>query len=217
MYTLPGVDYYPAGTYYINVFNWNGQYSGFCSDLDTVVINQPAQLVASVSGNNVACFGGTTTLNASAVGGTPAYMFSLNGGAYQASGSFTGITASSNPYVMTVRDANMCTATVARTVTQAQVPCKNAQESAASEIETPNEIRVYPNPSTGVFNIVLPSGDNKVKLVATDISGKVIATQSFEENHATLIRLELYNVAKGVYLLQVNDGDDIYRSKLIVE
>jgi hypothetical protein len=218
--TPPGVDYYPAGNHQVVVYNWNAQYTGICADTTNVSIAQPAQLVASLTGSNVLCFGGTTVLNASAVGGTGAYQFSLNGGVYQASGVFTGITASSNPYVVTAKDANNCTATASKVVTQSATPCKTGEESivaGTSGESTPRELKVYPNPSSGVFNIVLPSSDNKVRLVVTDLGGKVIASQSFDEDHATLVRLELYNVVSGVYLLQVNDGNEVYRSKLIVE
>ena len=220
MNTPPGLDLYPSGAHQVVVYSWNAQYSGICADTTNVTIGQPAQLMPSLTGNNVACFGGTTVLLASSTGGTPAYQFSLNGGAYQPIGIFAGVSASSNPYVVTVKDANNCTATASKLVTQSSSPCKTLGSTVTQTSNEPTEaaeLKVYPNPSSGVFNIVLPGADNKVKLVVSDLNGKVIAAQSFDENHATLIRLELYNVAAGVYLLQVNDGDDVYRSKLIVE
>ncbi|MCX7607122.1 MAG: gliding motility-associated C-terminal domain-containing protein, partial [Bacteroidia bacterium] len=58
---------------------------------------------------NVSCNGGSDgSVTVSVSGGTPPYAYSLNGGPYQASPTFGGLSAGS--YTITVRDANGCTA-----------------------------------------------------------------------------------------------------------
>ena len=78
---------------------------------DTVVyINHPASLVfSSFTVTDVTgCSGGSTgEVNAVATGGTGNIHYSLNGGSFQASGNFTGLTAGN--HTLTIRDDNSCT------------------------------------------------------------------------------------------------------------
>ncbi|HUW06743.1 MAG TPA: gliding motility-associated C-terminal domain-containing protein [Williamwhitmania sp.] len=103
-----------AGSYTVTVKDANG-----CLATIPVTIAQPAAaLSGSISSQtNVACFGGNTgTVTAAGTGGTAPYQYSLNGGAYQASGTFATLIAGS--YTITVRDANSCTVDVPVTITQ---------------------------------------------------------------------------------------------------
>ncbi len=84
-----------------------------------VTITQPASAVSgSISAQtNIACFGDATgSATVAGAGGVPTYQYSLNGGAYQASGTFSGLIA--NNYIVTVQDLNGCTFDVAVTITQ---------------------------------------------------------------------------------------------------
>ena len=58
---------------------------------------------------------GTGTITAEGTDGTPPYMYSLNGGAFQSSGLFTGLQAGN--YTITVRDAVNCLASTSVSVT----------------------------------------------------------------------------------------------------
>jgi gliding motility-associated-like protein len=53
-------------------------------------------------------------------GGFPTYQFSLNGGAFQSSGTFNGLAAGT--YTITIRDANLCTSSFPVTVIDQQGP-----------------------------------------------------------------------------------------------
>jgi hypothetical protein len=72
----------------------------------SVSVTQPTAINASALAGSIACNGGTTTLSVTASGGTGALQYSLNGGAYQGGNSFT---VGAGSYVVTVRDANLCT------------------------------------------------------------------------------------------------------------
>ena len=98
-------------------------------------------------------------------------------------------------------------------VRNATIPPKQADPEALSY----GEYLVYPNPSTGTFNLRLPNTDQKVRIVITDLSGKTIAAENIDEDHTETIRIELRNVAQGVYLMQVNNGVEVFRTKLLVE
>jgi gliding motility-associated-like protein len=92
-----------AATYTIIVTD-NNQ----CADSTTVVINEPAQLINTLTAVDVSCYGSTDgQLTAVASGGTPAYNYAFSTGAQNASGALAGLVPGS--YSVTVTDANGCT------------------------------------------------------------------------------------------------------------
>ncbi|MCK7460590.1 MAG: hypothetical protein MZU84_00090 [Sphingobacterium sp.] len=104
-----------AGTYNITVTDANS-----CTATTFVVITQPATgMSGSISSQtNVLCFGNITgSVTVLGAGGTPSYEYSLDGGAYQVSGTFNTLIAGS--YIVTVGDATMtCTFDVPVTITE---------------------------------------------------------------------------------------------------
>lgn len=93
-----------AGTYNITVRDAN-----LCLANLQVTISQPAQLSGSVTDQqNIDCFGAATgSLTANASGGVSPYEYSLNGGAWQSSGTFSALPAGS--YNISIRDASSST------------------------------------------------------------------------------------------------------------
>lgn len=101
----------PAGNYTITVKDANG-----CTATTTVTITQPTQVSVTASSTAINCNGGSSTITATGVGGTPAYEYSLDGITYQAGTNFAGNPAGN--YTITVKDANGCTATTTITIVQ---------------------------------------------------------------------------------------------------
>ena len=99
-----------------------------CSASRTLTITEPPALVAAASAGSIACQGGTTTLTASATGGTAAYSFALDSGPAQPSGVFNNVAA--GPHTVVVTDANNCSAS--RTLTITEPPALVAAASAGS-------------------------------------------------------------------------------------
>jgi hypothetical protein len=91
-----------AGTFTLVVEDLNG-----CRDsISNFVLTQPDSLQLTVNATPILCFGATSTISASAIGGTGNKNYSIDGGAYQTSGTFTGIPAGT--HTVTVRDSNNC-------------------------------------------------------------------------------------------------------------
>jgi len=91
-----------AGTYSLEISDAN-----LCSVITSATINQPNSLSASSTASNVLCFGDNTgTISVTANGGNSGYQYSINGGSYQASNSFTNL--SSGTYTLTIKDAKNC-------------------------------------------------------------------------------------------------------------
>jgi gliding motility-associated-like protein len=102
-----------ANSYTVTVTDGAG-----CTTTTTFTITQPAVLTGSISAQtNVSCNTGTNgAVTVTQTGGTAAYTYSLNGAAYVASPTFSGLAAGS--YVVTVKDSKGCLSNVPVTITQ---------------------------------------------------------------------------------------------------
>ncbi len=101
-----------GGTYTVTVTDANG-----CTEVQSFTVTEPAVVVASATGTNVSCPGGSNgTVSASATGGTGAYSYLWSN--FNTNASQTGLAAGT--YTVIVTDANGCTASAAYTVTQPQ-------------------------------------------------------------------------------------------------
>ena len=92
------------GGYNVNIFDYRG-----CPQLVSAVIGQPTPVVVVQTGATPPrCYNGNDgTFTVSGSGGTPAYTFSADGGAYQTNPLFTGMTPGNHGVV--IKDANGCT------------------------------------------------------------------------------------------------------------
>ncbi len=102
---LPLLEGLPPGSYLVTATDANG-----CTSTATATLTSPAPLANSLVINALDCFdnsGGAVTVAGS--GGAPPYLYSLDGGPFQPSGTFDGLSAGA--YEISVQDANGCTAT----------------------------------------------------------------------------------------------------------
>jgi len=120
-YSLDGGTYQPSGSFSglaANAFTITIRDANLCTYDIQVTITQPDALVGILTEIYNTCFGESSgSFTAAGSGGTSPYEYSLDGGAFQVSGTFTGLVASS--YTLTVRDANSCTEDMVVTITQA--------------------------------------------------------------------------------------------------
>ncbi len=121
-YSLDGGAYQGSGLF-INLaasnYTITVRDNNLCTYDVPVTISQPASAVSgSVVSQTIACFGeSTASITVTGSGGTPPYEYSLDGGAYQSSGLFNGLSAGN--YTVTVRDFNLCTFNLPVTITEA--------------------------------------------------------------------------------------------------
>lgn len=152
-----------------------------CTYNVSFTITQPPVLSANISTVNILCFGGNNgSISVSGTGGTPPYEYSLDGGAFQASGSYTGLTAGIHPLI--VRDAKSCT------FNQNIVLTQPAAALTASAVVT---------------DVLCFGGtDGKVDLT---VAGGTIPYTFVWSNGATTE--DLTNVAAGTYSVTVTDAN----------
>ena len=78
---------------------------------------------------------------------------------------------------------------------------------------------VWPNPSTGVYNLsFMPANNETVQVSLYDIRGRLVSNQSFEDvSSSQMFNQSLdYSAANtGLYFLVVENGDKVATKKLI--
>ena len=83
--------------------------------------------------------------------------------------------------------------------------------------ENPSEISIYPNPSTGNFNLNISNVNTaSVDVEITDVSGKVILSNAYNTNNGSINEsINISNVDDGVYIVRVNGGQSITKRIVI--
>jgi YVTN family beta-propeller protein len=138
------------GTYKIKIKDANG-----CESIaQDVVITEPTPLSINGRPNVIFCAGSETTINVTASGGTTTaakpYQYSLNGGAFQASSSFT---VRAGAYAITVKDANDCTASTAPLTISEGVPLIQCPQPIRIECSQLNDDRKALPSLTGQLSV----------------------------------------------------------------
>ena len=109
--TTNSLQVYNAGTYYVTVTDSNG-----CEATAYTSITASGMPTISINSNNILCHGGTTTADVTADGGTAPYQFFWSDGSIGTSNNvYAGF------YIVTVTDANGCSATTQITVSEPEL------------------------------------------------------------------------------------------------
>jgi hypothetical protein len=80
-----------------------------------------------------------------------------------------------------------------------------------------NGVEVYPNPSNGLFTVVIDGMDGIVQLSVMDIRGREVASQSLTATGRTTHNIDLSGFANGVYTLQIQSAAGVSGMKLVKE
>jgi Secretion system C-terminal sorting domain len=91
------------------------------------------------------------------------------------------------------------------------------RQSKSLSISDTSNIGVYPNPSTGVYNVVFnqTEGSNtNMQLIVTDVLGNIISNTTVNSLNTSI---DLSGKPSGVYILKVITGSKQYYKKLIKE
>lgn len=155
-------------------------------------LTEPTQaltIIASVSGQS--------SISVSAAGGTGGIQFSVNNGALQSNGEFTGLTPGN--YTLKAVDANGCEATTSRTI------------SPVSSLTTTDteKFGVYPNPTSGNFVIKGAAG---AKIQIYSVSGTLVRELDSISDEAKIVLKE-----SGLYSIIIQNPMEIKRVNVVVE
>ena len=80
-------------------------------------------------------------------------------------------------------------------------------------------VKIYPNPSPGIFTLVNPGFSNDIRVSITDILGKSIKTFFLgkSESGNTTETLDLSGYPKGMYLIEFGNDSQLWTEKLVIE
>jgi len=173
-----------ATNYSIDIIDGSG-----CTGTVSGTVGEPTAMSASytvvdeLNGND-------GSINTTIAGGTWPYTYSWTG-----TGGFTSISGDPNGlvggvYNVTITDANGCTLDINNIVVLSSVGFDENEIS----------FNVYPNPSTGQFNLVLSTVDN-INLSVVDVTGRIIHQENLIGDSFYMINLS--DKANGTYFIKV--------------
>lgn len=81
------------------------------------------------------------------------------------------------------------------------------------EVLLQNHVRVYPNPSNGVFTIDILNGEKTLGYKVVSSDGKVIRSGI---NTSNVIHIEMSGEPKGFYVLEIQNGNHVTHMKLVL-
>ncbi len=144
-------------------------------------------------------------LTASATGATYQWLDCDNGFISLSGETNQVFTASLNGNYAVIITQNGCTDTSA---------CYSITTVSAIEMNPENNIEVFPNPALSYFVITLEKNFKKANVIITDISGKIIFTNTATETQK--IELNTKDFAAGIYLVQIQTLDFIETRRVVV-
>lgn len=74
-------------------------------------------------------------------------------------------------------------------------------------------IRIYPNPTSNILTIELPTSSKQSQLQIFDLNGRL----SFEQFISSYNKIDLSGLSKGLYMLSVINDTQVYRAKLTID
>lgn len=169
-----------------------------------VNITQPAKLIANAGHDTTIASGYSFILGGTPVvtGGTSNYQFlwtpstGLNNNTIAHP---TATPADTTLYTLIVTDANGCSDTSSvRINVDHYVDLEN--------ISSNNQVKIFPNPNNGNFEIEISNIKTPFTITITNISGQIMYSERYNKDFTNQkIILDLSNMAKGDYHLQIKN------------
>ncbi len=169
------IDHLASGAYSVIITD-----SNFCSIDSVINIIGTPQLIAAVTADSVRCFGnsdGSLTVNVS--GGSPPYLYSVNGAGFQAAQVFNGL--QSGAYTVIVKDNNACL------------------DTASSIVLSPTQLTL------SIVTTADTCNKSNGSTAVTANGGTAGYTYDWLHNHATTNSLT--NLTSGTYTMVVSDAN----------
>ncbi len=111
-----------------------------------------------------------------------------------------------NDYSATVTDTNGCSNS-----DTVHIDCFVGVNAIAIN----NNVKVFPNPTSGVINVELNSSVSDATVRWMDINGQVVSEDKM--NGVRQRQYDLSNAAKGIYLLQIITADGVSMHRVVIE
>ena len=183
-----------ASTVGVTVTDANG-----CENSATSVVSENALPVVNLGNDTTIKDGSTYTLDAGA--GFASYLWSDNSTAQT-----LDVSASATVNV-TVTDANGCEGTDEVEVTIWPVGIEDNADV---------QFNLFPNPNPGRFTIVNGGQDTEVNVEVININGQVVYNQVMNAAAGQQQQIDLSNIAKGMYVVNIKSAEKAQQFRMIV-
>ena len=194
-----------------SVIKYNAGTSGIATATVTVISATPTAIV----GPTVVCVGTHIVLSDAVSGG----VWTSSNTAMATAGSSTGVVTGVGVGTSVIQYSvtNSCgTGSVSQTVTVRALggTCVSGVNTLSNPLQS--ELKVYPNPNWGTFNLNLASENNEQAFVTvTNLVGAKVKEFTTVTNKETEIRLD--NAAPGIYFITASTLQGKFVAKFIVE
>ncbi len=196
----PVVSYSNGGTYLVELIASNA----FGSDTTSATItiyDSPAIAATATDESSTGQSDGAIAL--AVTGGAAPYAYNWSNG--ETTSALSDVT--SGAYTVTVTDANGCSS----------VSLINIVVVGIEELTSNQLVRIYPNPSDGLFTIDrITNREIDATIEVYDILGALILSDNISQKQSSKT-LDLRNYSKGFYVVNVMMGDYNHTEKLIIE
>lgn len=187
------------GWYYCTIKDqltgWEAYDSVFVNAIYPAINLQLNSLVEPTTQNN-------GTISVSATGGTGSLVYSWTGPNNFTSNQSTITNLSGGDYFLIVSDSANCSVS----------EIYHLSATSISEIDTENQLSIYPNPSDGFVFLENKTSKN-LDLKLGDLEGRFIASIKLEVNQ--LLQYDVTHLAQGIYFL--NEENGVISKKLVIK
>lgn len=194
-FTVPSNDetYTSIGTYTVmdTISNGCGEDSIMAI---TITINPAIDISTSTSGS---------VITSNQTGATYQWIDCINGNAIILGETNASFTATYNGDYAVIVTIGSCSDTSA---------CVNLNAVGINENYLSKEFSIYPNPSSGLFTLRLPNVESNAKVEVYSVVGQQIKSKSIS---AQKLEIDLSNYDKGIYFVQIQNGSNTIRERVI--
>lgn len=95
------------------------------------------------------------------------------------------------------------------------MPTECSQSTVGFDEAQDHELKIFPNPAHSFINIEAPVGN--IRITIRDMAGRTLLSRAFEMSNGTITVQLPAHFAAGIYLLEAQLGNKLYRSKLIIK
>ena len=184
----------------------------------SIAVKGTPAIPGAITGPATACTGSTQSYSISTVQGASNYIWTVPGGAVINSGQGTknlnlnfGSVASANG-IITVKSSNSCGTSTAKVLAVVTNICPRLGDATT-------QLEVYPNPANSFINLSFNvEQSQQATIILRDAAGRIVYNEGIDAiagfNNQ---QIEVSNLAKGVYFVQLQTGDSSENTRLIVE
>ena len=170
-----------VGTHYVTVSDLNG-----CSSIDSVVISSPSEIIINTLKTDVSCFNGTDgSASATPSGGTAPYTYAWNTTPIQ--NTQTAINLPAGTYIVTVTDANNCSATASVTINQPPTGVSTSVTFTDVSCFAGNDGVATVNPTGGSGNYTYQWSNNQFTQTITGLIAGTYYVSVYDVNNCFVV------------------------------